>query len=81
MSENESENQQNQSKSQNSQSECSEKETNSSVGCHESERKTAFNQYIVQEITVIGDKLAKECPVTDTINERLLVIDKEHNLN
>lgn len=80
MSENESENDQNQSKSPNSQSECSEKATSSS-GFRESARKAAFNEYIVQEITVIGDRMAKECPVTDTVNERLLVIDHEHRLN
>lgn len=80
MSENESENDQNQSKSPNSPDECSEKATSSS-GFQESARKAAFNEYIVQEITVIGDRMAKECPVTDTVNERLLVIDHEHRLN
>lgn len=36
------------------------------------------NRYIIQEITVIGDKPSKVCPVvTDTVNERVLVIERD----
>lgn len=82
-SENESNIGENQTKKINLESEAisPKNEANSSDECTESEKETAFNQYIVQEITVIGDKSTESCPTTDTINERILVIDSEQHLN
>lgn len=56
-------------------------EANSSDEFTESEIETAFNQYIVQKITVIGDKSTESCLATDTVNERILVIDNQQHLN
>lgn len=46
-----------------------------------SDDESSCNEYIVQEITVIGDKPTKLWGSTETVNERLLVIDKGDSLS
>lgn len=45
------------------------------------DNETACNEYIIQEITVIGDKPIRGLGTSETVNERLLVIDKGESLS
>lgn len=82
MSEKKLDTQQNQNQSRNPQSELSHASPCPNYDWTESDDDTACNAYIVQEITVIGDKPSKVCEiVTDTVNERILLIDKRDKLN
>lgn len=78
MSEKKSDGQQNQNQSRNPQ--CKE-EKEKFPNRAQSDDETTCSEYIVQEITVIGDKPSKVSEaVTETVNERLLIIDKGERL-
>lgn len=48
----------------------------------ESDYMNSCNRYIVQEITIIGEKPSEACPVvTDTVNQRLVVIEDDKELS
>lgn len=82
MSEKKLNTQQNQNQSRNPQSEHSHACPRPNCDWSECDEDTSCNAYIVQEITVIGDKPSKVCEiVTDTVNERILLIDKRDKLN
>lgn len=81
MSEKKLDGQQNQNESRNPKSPHSHPCPQPSCHWGESDDESC-NEYIVQEITVIGDKPSRVCDVvTDIVNERLLIVDKGEKLD